>query len=138
MPFEILIPLIVAGLTLVAVFLRYLGLSREVVLGDLEQAEAVLLTDYPDAVVDKALLEETGKTALFKLVDGRIGLVVVMADRFVTRVLRKADIASVEITGTASIALRLSDFTLPQVRCQCGETEEAERATAWLGGNQNA
>ncbi len=138
MPLEILVPMIVAGLALVGLLLRLLGLSKTVRLNGPGQAEAALLADHPDVAVEQAVLDRQGRAALFRLAGGGLALVVAFGDRLVTRVLREGDIAAVEEMQEASLLVRLRDFTLPRVRLAAGDREQAARAAHWLRGGGDA
>lgn len=138
MPLEILIPMIVAGLALVGLLLRVLGLSKAVRLSGLGQAEAALLADHPDVAVEQAIVDGRGRAALLRLTGGGLALAVVFGDRLVTRVLREGDIAAVEGPDETTVLLRLNDFTLPRVRLAAGDREQAARAARWLRGGGDA
>ena len=68
--------MILIGLALVAIAMRLLGLSKQASISAIGEAISVLRTDYPDALVEEAILASNGKAAILKLEDGSAGAVV--------------------------------------------------------------
>ncbi|MCB1456706.1 MAG: hypothetical protein KDJ48_07960 [Nitratireductor sp.] len=138
MPLTILVPMILIGLALVAIAMRLLGLSKQASISAIGEAISVLRTDYPDALVEEAILASNGKAAILKLEDGSAGLVEAMGDRFITRILAQKDVRQVERKGECDLVLRLADFTLPRLTLTFAEPKAALKAATWLTGNQDA
>ncbi|MEZ5872120.1 MAG: hypothetical protein R3D32_09775 [Nitratireductor sp.] len=134
----ILVPMILVGLALVAVAIHLLGLSKDVFISTISDAIRLLETDFPDAIVEEAILASNGKAAILKLEDGSAGLVEAMGDRYVTRVVARNDVRQVERKGDCELVLRLADFTLPRLILNFTEPKAALKAATWLTGNQNA
>ena len=138
MPLTILVPMILLGLAMVAIAMRLLGLSKSASISAISDAIRLLQTDYPQAVVEEAILASDGRAAILKLEDGTTGLVEAMGDRFVTRILSVDDVQAVQRVDDCSLMLRLADFTLPVVPLKFAEPKAALKATIWLTGDAHA
>jgi len=98
----------------------------------LDEAVERLAKDLVGFEPGEGVLAADGRAALVLDRDApRLGLVIARRDRLVCRGLKAGDIASVaaDARDSTSIDLRLTDYTLPQVRVRLSDSAEAE---AWL------
>lgn len=94
-------------------------------IGDVAEAGARFVEDFPDDEVVSGVLDREGRAALLELAEGtRVGLVMAFGDRFVTRRLGARDLRAAR-AGGGVLLLRLDDPVLPAVALELGE-EAAE------------
>jgi hypothetical protein len=115
----------VAGVAAVIALTWAVGWGRAEKLASLDAAAARFRVDFPAAEVKGGALGKDGRAAVLDLGDG-FGLVTVLGDEFVTRMLRAEDIAAK--SGENELVFTLPDPTLPRVRLAL----EPDDAAQWL------
>lgn len=138
MPLEYLAIMVVAGLALVIGAVHFSGLSRPAFIAGADQARARFLVDYPDEQPGDIVVSKDGKAAFIALAGGRTGLVHAIGDRFLTRILERRAVRSVQRGSDGVLTLRLDDFTLPAEQARFSDAADAAKVTDWLAGARHA
>lgn len=115
MPLSILVPMILVGLPVVIGLVWWVNKNNEQ--NDLEDelARSRFLLDFPNVKIVSVIVSDNGKTAFLKLSDEtEIGLVHQIGQNFLTRVVNRQTLESMEITDN-TVILKLRDFTLKKV-----------------------
>lgn len=116
MPLELLGPLVVAGIALIVLLVRGLGLSRPLRFEDPEAARAAYLHDEPDdsaaALRAEVLLADDGMAALIALPDA-LGVAAAFGGGAVTRRIPQGAVRARE--SRDGIALLSDDFGAPRI-----------------------
>lgn len=124
----ILIGLIVGGLLVIDVLLRFAG-NKSGRLKGVEDAIDQLRRDYPEippAQILRVILTSDQRNAFLTMAGGMVGLVHGMGDRFVTRQLAPADIAKLEPDGQTALNILFRDVTLRSKRFEFASTPDRD------------
>lgn len=113
MPLEIILPIVVFGITGIVLLVHFVGWTQHRQIPDKALAQTIWQADFPGEVIANLAIDDTGLCALVTLTDGRKGLIWSFGDDAVARHLDVAP--SVEATPTG-LHLRLADFTAPVVK----------------------
>lgn len=111
MGLAVLVAMVVIGVSLVVASVHLTGGSKRASLRDAAQARQLFASDYPDIATSTADLTTDGENAFLLLPGGAIGIVHVVGDGFLTRLITGADVASVQLRPPATLSLRFRDFT---------------------------
>lgn len=128
MPLEILLVLVVGGITGIAILSHSLGLSKRRAFQSADDAQAAWQREYPSSSVTDIILSQSGYAALIQT-RRSIGVVWTMGDDTCARILRSPKIARVK-TG---LRLRLADYAAPVIKLELS-TEETALWAAKLEG----
>jgi len=115
----LLVGLIVGGLVLIDVLLRFAGKRGG---GRLQSGSAAIdqfRREYPEvelAALGEVVLTPDERNAFIAMRSGSLGFVRGMGDRFVIRQLRPDDVQDLSETGETSLNIRFSDVTLRRLR----------------------
>ena len=118
MPLDILVILVVVGISGVVLLTWWLGWSKPAVLSSTEVAKTEFLRDYPGLDIGDVVLTSDGAAALLQLSDHATGLIFSFGDKFVARQLTAQIVRAIDVqTGPAetAITLKLADFSAPSV-----------------------
>ena len=118
MPLDILVILVVVGISGVVLLAWWLGWSRPATLSSTEEAKAEFLRDYPGATVGDVILTSDGAAALLRLSENSTGLIFSFGDRFVTRQLTAQIVRAIDVQAgpkLTTVVLKLADFSAPEV-----------------------
>lgn len=107
----ILAVMVVFGITLAVAAVHFTGGSRLARLADAGAALERFAVDFPDLKPAATHLTTDGGTAFLDLGQGRTGVVQVIGDRFLTRIVTPADIDFADLEQGEALALRFRDFT---------------------------
>lgn len=111
MNLPVLVAIVVFGIALSVAAVHFTGGSRQAELAEKDQALLRFAEDFPDETVGKARLTADGRTAFLELGGERIGIVHGVGDCFLTRIVTRRDVVTLEASEPNTIALRLTDFT---------------------------
>lgn len=112
-PLPLLLGIIVGGITALLAALHWVGWSTPATLEGEQVARTQFALDHPDRVVTDVVVGTDGAAALLALADGGLGLVVVLGDRFVHRLLGSGSLAALRVDPDA-VHLRLADVGFPR------------------------
>lgn len=111
MPLEILGPLVICGIALTVLAVYFSGISKPARLASGAEAKAKFLLDYADIRIKNTILTADKSAGFFMLdQENTVGLVEAMGSEFLTRLLSKGDIASLELSE-GKLNVRYNDFT---------------------------
>jgi hypothetical protein len=119
LPLDILVILVVIGISSVVLLTWALGWARPVKLKSPDEGKEQFLQDHPECSVEEVYLATDGLTALLGLSDAKAGLVFSFGDKFVTRRLSADMVRTIEVAeqdAETSVTLRLADFTTPTIK----------------------
>ena len=141
MPLEILAGMVVVGVGLSVLLVRWaFGDNRARLEGAAETID-VLLLDYPDVRVaggkrtaDAVLMAEDHHNALLRLdaPEGHLGYVQAFGSKYVTRLLQGSDIRNYRLHGDGVLRIHLKDFSLPRLDLVFGSGEAGKQAVELL------
>lgn len=129
------------GIAFVVLANRLITGARTAHIEGREAAMARFRLDFPEFECDAALISDDLKTALLtpeQPVGNAIGLVRVMGDKLITRMLVPGTIARARLDGEGdhnsgpALDLRLNDLSLPHVKIGLGEDRDPEEIAVWL------
>ncbi|WP_274629248.1 hypothetical protein [Arvimicrobium flavum] len=135
MSLPVLIGLIVGGLLVVDILLRFVGKKERALLAGEEDAVAQFRRDYPEVGVEEfggIVLTRDRRTAFLAMDAGATGFVHGMGDRFVTRQLTSPDVAEVVRDGSDVLTVRFNDVTLRRMHFQFARSEDRDFAAGAL------
>lgn len=138
MSLPILVAMVVIGISVAVAAVHLTGGSVRAAFGGPEQALRRFAVDFPDEAVVAVHLTRDARTAFLKLADGRIGIVHGVGDRFLTRLLKPADIGDAGPREPAGVTLRLNDFTWPGGVFEFADAAAAEAVLDLVQGKQPA
>ena len=118
MPLDILVILVVVGISGVVLLTWWLGWSKPALLSSTEVAKTEFLRDYSGLEIGDVVLAADGTAALLRLSDHATGLIFSFGDRFVARQLTAQTVRAIDVqAGPAetAVTLKLADFSAPSV-----------------------
>jgi hypothetical protein len=134
MPIEILGAMVVVGLAVAILAVRFSGLSKPARIGTADQAMERFRQDYPDETVSDCRLTANRDAAFLRLTSGGVGLVTAFGAKYVTRYLA-AGKARTKRQGSR-LELILYDFTWPRARAEFASPLDAETVAGWIEGKR--
>lgn len=111
MGLELLVAMVVVGVSGVVLIVHLTGGSRRARLDDAAAARARFAVDFPDPGIMAVHLTKDGDAAFLALDDRRVGIVAAIGDRFLTRMVGTSDLADEPRVAGAVLTLHLRDFT---------------------------
>ncbi len=122
MPLNILVPMVVLGIAGIALLLHVLGLSRRKLFGDVAEARAAWLDEFPEDVPTRVVLSHDHRAALVDTEKGH-GIVWPMGADSTARYLDGATVACT----TTGLRIDLPDYTAPRIDLAL----DAEEVARW-------
>jgi hypothetical protein len=110
MSLAILVPMVIAGVTLIVALIHWSGLSTRAEIASASVARERFLLDYPKAGIFRVDLTADGRAAFLALGDGTTGLVETFGDRMVTEMLGRGNVAFAYAEGPRLI-VQGKDYT---------------------------
>ena len=107
----ILAVMVVFGISLAVAAVHFTGGSRTARLADARAALERFTVDFPDLRPGATYLTTDGGAAFLDLGQGRTGVVQVIGDRFLTRIVTPADVDLASLVESKVLSLRFKDFT---------------------------
>ena len=137
MPLEILAAMVVVGVGLSVLLVRWaFGANRPRIR---EAGEAVrrLRIDFPEAGADAAdavLVADDGRNALIRLAApaGHLGYVQAFGSKYVSRLIAPGDIRNGKYQGDGVLRVHLKDITLPRIDLRFSDGERGRQALHWI------
>ena len=124
MPLHILAILVVFGLAIIIGAVHFAGGSQAVSPLEAESAAKRFSLDYPDFKISETSVSKDGKTVLlFSNATPRIGLVVQMGNRSLTRLISRKTLKRVELKNDG-LEISIRDFTLPKVQVSAEQIDD--------------
>ena len=111
MSLPILVAMVVIGITAAVLAVHLTGGSAKARLAGHDQARSRFAEDFPDEKVFAVRLTGDAETAFLELGDERMGVVQVLGDKFLTRIVSPKDVARIDAPAPAVVSIRLRDFT---------------------------
>lgn len=111
MSLAVLVALVAIGVSLVIAAVHFSGGSKRAVIRDSAHARQLFGRDYPDIPTSGADLTTDRENAFLLLPAGAVGIVHVVGDGYLTRLVSVADVASLQLRQPATLSLRFRDFT---------------------------
>ncbi|MCO5135315.1 MAG: hypothetical protein M9908_13435 [Phyllobacteriaceae bacterium] len=141
MPLEILAAMVVVGVGLSVLLVRWaFGDNRARLAGSAETID-ILRTDYPDiraaggkGSADAVLMAEDHHNALIRLEapQGHFGYVQAFGSKYVTRLLQGSDVRNYRLHGDGVLRIHLADFSLPRIDITFGGSKQGGQALKLL------
>ena len=125
MSLPILVAIVAIGIALTVAAVHFTGGSKRAAIADARHARQIFLADFPDERVGRVTVTTDKTSAFLDLDGGRTGIVQSFGDSFFTRIVGAGDVASVAMQDSATVCLRLRDFTW-----RGGDFRFADRETA--------
>ncbi|CAM5610244.1 hypothetical protein MAUB1S_10355 [Mycolicibacterium aubagnense] len=133
----VLVVMVVVGISMAVAAVHFTGGSRVMRLVDAGQAMDRFAVDFPDLTPGTIQLTENGDTAFIDLGDGRTGIVHVIGDRFLTRVVAPSEIEFARLGNDRILTLRFKDFTWREGRFAFTDAETASAVFMALDPNNH-
>ena len=138
MSLPILVAIVVVGIAAVVAAVHLTGGSARASLSGTNQALQRFATDYPEVTAKAVFLTEDTTAALLLLDDGTVGIVSSIGDKYLTRIVAKADIEALGAPDDRTVSLRLRDFTWKGGKFQFPTSEAAAAVMAAFSGYSGA
>lgn len=125
----LLVGLIVGGLVLIDVLLRFAGNRGGGRLASAVDAVEQFRREYPEveaAEIDPVVLTPDRRNAFLGMTSGSLGFVRGVGDRFVTRQVRSADVGEVVSEGQTALTVRFHDVTLRRLRFEFASSADRD------------
>jgi hypothetical protein len=111
MPLSVLVAIVVVGIALTVLAVHFTGGSEVARLADADEAVRRFLIDFPAEKIDSVHLTADKGTAFLPLHGKGFGVVHAVGGNFLTRVIMRANVASLSLEEGNILSLRLRDFT---------------------------
>ncbi|MDH4985124.1 hypothetical protein QEZ47_06140 [Aminobacter anthyllidis] len=138
MSLPVLVAMVVVGIAAVIAAVHLSGGSVRTRLSGTDQALQRFAMDFPDVTSSAVFLTEDSGTAFLLLENGSVGIVRSIGDKFLTRIVARADVAALRALDDRTVSLRLRDFTWNGGDFRFADTEAAGTLLATLSGNVGA
>jgi hypothetical protein len=132
MSLPVLAALVVIGVGMIVAAIHFTGGSRIASIDKPEDARERFAIDYPSLAIVGTHVTLDRRSAFLEIADGSMGLVHAVGARFLTRLYRPADVASLRRSGQTAILIRFSDFTFPGARFDFESSDDADRVARIL------
>lgn len=136
MPLIVLAPLVMVGIALIVLIVRYSGISKKLQIGSLAYAQELLAAEYPQAKFsDAVFLSVDGTVAIGRLADKTkgnhtaIGLVRAMGDRFIARSLQPDEL-EVKALAANHLLFKPTEFGMGTIKVRFANAEEVDAVLA--------
>ncbi len=111
MPLEILAVLVIVGVGGVVLAIHLTGGTIDATMKSSEAAAKRFAEDFPDLPTRDVILTSDRKTAFLSAGGSQVGMVHVIGDRFLTRLLTAESPISVHVAAGAKLSIRLGDIS---------------------------
>lgn len=132
MPLEILVIMVVAGVSLIVAVVAFSGLSHTARFDDEDHARRLLTEEFPDATFGEGIVSGDGRAAFFRCGNDRIAVAAGMGDRYVLRLFERKAVRPFAVKGDGAAKIRFDDFTFPALRVRFAKADDAENMNGWL------
>jgi hypothetical protein len=135
MSLEVLVIMVVAGVSLVFAVVAWSGVSHPVLLDSEDQARDLLRSEFPEAKLGEGLLSGDRKAAFFRCGNDRIAVAAAFGDRFVLRLYERSAFRHLTVKEDGGANVRFNDFTFPSLRLRFASKADAGNLSGWLEEN---
>lgn len=138
MSLPVLVAMVVVGISAVIAAVHFSGGSMSAQLSGADQAQQRFAADYPEATARAVLLTEDGATGFMLLDHGSVGIVHGIGDKYLTRMVARADVLGLDAPDDRTVSLQLRDFTWKGGSFRFANGEAASTLMAALSENAGA
>ncbi len=134
MPLELFAVLVPAGIAIIFLVVRFWGLSHDATLKDSAHVHEIFLTDFADQKPSgEAIISSDHRAAFLKLdFENSIGLVEVIGDKYLTRILQGEDIRKFNDEKSPCLKINYNDFTHPSGNYKFATDGDLKTAIQWI------
>ncbi|NGO51387.1 hypothetical protein [Allomesorhizobium camelthorni] len=112
MSLPVLVAIVAVGISLAVAAVHFTGGSRRASISSEDEALQRFLLDFPAEKAAAVRLTSDGKAAFISLHGSGTGIVGVIGDKFLTRIVSSRDIKRLTLAGN-KVSIRFRDFTWP-------------------------
>jgi hypothetical protein len=112
MSLPVLVAIVAVGIALAVAAVHFTGGSRQASISSESEALQRFLLDFPAKNAEAVRLTLDGKAAFISLYGADTGIVGVIGDKFLTRIVSARDIKSLNLSGN-TVSIRFCDLTWP-------------------------
>jgi hypothetical protein len=112
MSLPVLVAIVAVGIALAVAAVHFTGGSRQASISSKDEALQRFLLDFPAEKAEAVRLTSNGQAAFISLHRAGTGIVGVIGDKFLTRIVSSRDIKSLTLTGN-TVSIRFRDLTWP-------------------------
>ncbi len=112
MSLHVLVAIVAVGIALAVAAVHFTGGSRQARISSGDEALQRFLLDFPSEKAESVRLASDGKAAFISLYGSGTGIVSVIGDKFLTRIVSARDVKSLTVAGN-TVSIRFRDFTWP-------------------------
>lgn len=138
MSLPVLVAMVVVGIAAVIAAVHLSGGSARARLSGADQALQRFAMDFPEIAVSAVFLTEDSGTAFLLLENGSDGIVRSIGDKFLTRIVARADVVALRALDDRTVSLRLRDFTWKGGDFRFAGDDAAGAVMATLSGKSGA
>jgi hypothetical protein len=108
----VLVAIVAVGIALAVAAVHFTGGSRQAGISSEDEALQRFLLDFPAENAGAVRVTSDGKAAFISLHGSGTGIVGVIGDKFLTRIVSARDVKSLTLAGN-TVSIRFRDFTWP-------------------------
>jgi hypothetical protein len=110
MSLPVLVVIVAVGITLAVAAVHFTGGSRQAIISSGEEALQRFLLDFPAERARSVQVTSDERAAFIPLAGAGMGIVGVIGDKFLTRIVSARDVRSLKLAGS-TVSIRFQDFT---------------------------
>lgn len=137
MSLPVLVAIVAVGIALAVAAVHFTGGSRQASISSKDEALQRFLLDFPAEKAEAVRLTLDGKAAFISLHGAGTGIVGVIGDKFLTRIVSARDIKGLKLVGN-KVSIRFRDFTWPGGDFVFAEPSEAREVAEALDPSLNS
>ncbi|EHK54870.1 hypothetical protein [Allomesorhizobium alhagi] len=137
MSLPVLVAIVAVGIALAVAAVHFTGGSRQASISSKDEALQRFRIDFPAENADAVRLTLDGKVAFISLHGAGTGIVGVIGDKFLTRIVSARDIKGLKLAGN-KVSIRFRDFTWPGGDFVFAEPSEAREVAEALDPSLNS
>jgi hypothetical protein len=137
MSLPVLVAIVAVGIALAVAAVHFTGGSRQASISSKDQALQRFRIDFPAENADAVRLTLDGKAAFISLHGAGTGIVGVIGDKFLTRIVSARDIKGLKLVGN-KVSIRFRDFTWPGGDFVFAEPSDAREVAEALDPSLNS
>lgn len=137
MSLPVLVAIVAVGIALAVAAVHFTGGSRQASISSEDEALQRFLLDFPAEKAEAVRVTLDRKAAFISLRSLGTGIVGVIGDKFLTRIVSARDIKSLKLAGNR-VSIRFRDFTWPSGDFVFPEPSEAQKVAEALDPSFNS
>jgi hypothetical protein len=110
MSLPVLVAIVAIGIMLAVAAVHFTGGSKQASISSESEALQRFLLDFPAEKVEAVRVTSDGQAAFISLYGASTGIVGVIGDKFLTRIVSARDVRSLTLAGS-TVSIRFRDFT---------------------------